>query len=233
MTRKMGCYDIIQRTQDGYFDANYLLHQWNGIPEHTKRRMDDFLSSASTKEFADTIIKREGKNIQPTDNEVMRKNAIPDYQVVIKGRVKTLKDGSKIPACVWMHPLLFIDFAMWINPSFKYDVLKFVHDELIKYRHEAGDSFREMSGAICKIVSGDAVSNALQEIAKALNYIVFNAHETYIRNKADEPKIREYCELEKDISKLINFGFIKSLEELKSHLRKIWASKWSLPTLAS
>lgn len=31
-----------------------------------------------------------------------------------------------------MHPLLFIDFAMWLNPAFKYDVLKFVYDELRK-----------------------------------------------------------------------------------------------------
>lgn len=39
-----------------------------------------------------------------------------------------------------MHPMLFIDFAMWINPEFKYDVIKFVHDEMIRYRNEAGET---------------------------------------------------------------------------------------------
>lgn len=36
-----------------------------------------------------------------------------------------------------MHPLLFIDFAMWLNPAFKVKVLKFVYDELIKFRNLA------------------------------------------------------------------------------------------------
>ena len=39
-----------------------------------------------------------------------------------------LKTRGKYNGGTWMHPMLFIDFAMWINPSFKYDVLKFVYD---------------------------------------------------------------------------------------------------------
>jgi len=39
----------------------------------------------------------------------------------------------------WMHPILFIDFAMWINPKFKVKVLKFLHDKLIKHRIDTGD----------------------------------------------------------------------------------------------
>lgn len=52
----------------------------------------------------------------------------------------------------WMHPILFIDFAMWINPSFKYDVLKFVYDELIKFRNLAGDAYPRMCAAVYTIL---------------------------------------------------------------------------------
>lgn len=63
----------------------------------------------------------------------------------------------------WMHPILFIDFAMWINPSFKYDVIKFVYDEMIRYRNEAGDAYRELSSAIMKIVPKDFMPKAMQK----------------------------------------------------------------------
>jgi len=90
--------------------------------------MDEFLNSSNTKEFIEAI---KAEEVQVSDNQVMRKITIPDNQVVIKGKVKTLKDGTKLPASIWMHPLLFIDFAMWINPTFKVKVLKFVYDEMI------------------------------------------------------------------------------------------------------
>ncbi len=41
----------------------------------------------------------------------------------------------------WVHPMLFIDISMWINPYFKYDVVKFAQDEMIKFRNLAGDAY--------------------------------------------------------------------------------------------
>lgn len=57
----------------------------------------------------------------------------------------------------WMTPLLFIDFAMWLNPTFKVQVLKFVYDELIRYRNEAGDAYREIHEAISFTTYFDSV----------------------------------------------------------------------------
>ena len=51
LTRKMGDFNVFQRTSDGYFDANSLLKQWNDNPENTRRRLDDFMNSSRTKEF--------------------------------------------------------------------------------------------------------------------------------------------------------------------------------------
>ena len=41
-----------------------------------------------------------------------------------------------------MSSLLFIDFAIWLNPSFKVQVLKFVYDQLIKQRHDTDAELR-------------------------------------------------------------------------------------------
>jgi 23S rRNA-/tRNA-specific pseudouridylate synthase len=218
MVRRMGNYDIIQRTQDGYFDANLLLHQWNKNPEHTRRRIDDFLSSVSTKEFMEALIKEESSE--------KGNFAIPNNQAVIKGKTKTLSDGTKIPASVWMHPFLFIDFAMWINPTFKVKVIKFVYDEMIKYRHEAGDEYRALSAAIRRIVPADFMQTAMKKIAEALNWIVFNSHETGIRNKfGDEQKQRELSALERKVADLINEDFITDYNQLISYLKRLYRDR--------
>jgi hypothetical protein len=60
-----------------------------------------------------------------------------------------------------MHPFLFIDFAMWINPKFKYEVIKFVYDRLIQYRNDAGDAYKEMAKAIAKIVDKSFMQTAM------------------------------------------------------------------------
>ena len=63
----------------------------------------------------------------------------------------------------WMTPLMFLDFAMWLNPAFKVKVLKFVQDEMIKFRNEAGDNHKEMASAIQKIVSKDFMPVAMKK----------------------------------------------------------------------
>jgi hypothetical protein len=218
MVRKMGNYDVIQQTSDGYFDANLLLYQWNKRPEHSRRKMDDFLASENTKTFINTIAKRE--------KSTGRNFSTPNNQVVIKGKVRTLSDGTKIPASIWMHPFLFIDFAMWINPEFKYDVIKFVYDEMIKYRHEAGDEYKSLGYAIRKIVPSDSMQKAMKKTGEALNWIVFNSHEQGLRNKfGDEQKLRELSALERKVADLINEGFITDFRQMVNYLRKLYHEK--------
>lgn len=57
MVRKMGSFEVLQRTKDGYFDANALLSQWNNIKSNPERRMSRFLESPKTKEFIEEINK--------------------------------------------------------------------------------------------------------------------------------------------------------------------------------
>ncbi|MDR2146404.1 MAG: KilA-N domain-containing protein [Tannerella sp.] len=219
MIRKMGNYEIIQRTLDGYFEANALLRQWNNDIQHEdKREMNKFLSSEKTKEFIETIVERE--------NEKSIFRDFGELQVVIKGKTRGLLHGGSLPASVWMHPLLFIDFAMWINPRFKYDVLKFVFDEMIKYRHEAGDEYRTLAAAIQKIVKKDFIYPAMSKIAEGLNWVIFNSHEPAIRNKfGDEDKQRELSTLEKKLADLINEGFLTNFDQVLNYLRKRYNEK--------
>lgn len=206
MVRPMGDFEVTQRTKDGFFNATELLKQWNK-KSGMKKEVTKFLDLDSTSELIRVIMERE--NLHTQDSAYVKSRA---------------SRGDN--AGTWMHPILFIDFAMWINPSFKYDVIKFVYDEMIRYRNEAGDAYRELSSAIMKIVPKDFMPKAMQKIGEALNWVVFNQHEKMLRNKfGDEKKQRELCHLENKVADLINEGFITDFDKLIIYLRRQYAKR--------
>ena len=48
----------------------------------------------------------------------------------------------------WVHPYLFIDLALAINPKLKLEVYRWIQDYLLKYRNKSGDSYKRMTGAL-------------------------------------------------------------------------------------
>lgn len=210
MVRYIDSFSVVQRTSDGYFDGGELLRQWNCIKANPRRRMAEFVDSPKVKEFIKALA---------IDESHRSKTDIGENQLLIKIRGKNTKEG-KNPDKVWMNPLLFIKFAMWINPTFEVKVLRFVYDEMIRYRNDAGDAYKELSSAIMKIVPKDFMPKAMQKVGEALNWIVFNNHEKMLRNKhGNESKQRELYQLEKKVADLINEGFISSYENLLIYLR--------------
>lgn len=210
LTRKMGDFDVFQRTKDGMFNATTLLKQWN---ENTgsQKQMIHFTENKNTEEFVKVLISKE---------DLKERNS-----VLIQSRGK---NGG-----TWMHPFLFIDFAMWINPEFKYDVIKFVYDELIKYRVDAGIEYKEVGRVISSIVDKSFIATAMSNVSKAINHIVFGGHESGIRNKQGcESKMRKLLDIEKNIVMLIDCGFVNSYDQLMNYLRKEWVKRWQPKELA-
>lgn len=201
--RKMGNFAVKQRTQDGMFNATELLKQWNETSGQQKK-LDHYFENQSTEEFINALILEENYN---TRNSVYLKS---------RG-----KNGG-----TWMNPILFIDFAMWLNPKFKVKVLKFVYDELIKHRHEAGDNYLILTSALKKIVHKSFLPVAIQNVAKAINFIVYNDHKAGIRNtEATSEDLKKLADLEIKITELINDGFITNYTQLMNYLRKQWTKE--------
>lgn len=63
-----------------------------------------------------------------------------------EGTVKISGRGNK--SHTWVHPLLFLDMALSINPRLKVEVYKWLYDSLLRYRNESGDSYKKMCGAL-------------------------------------------------------------------------------------
>ncbi|QUB66098.1 KilA-N domain-containing protein [Prevotella melaninogenica] len=218
MTRPMGQFTVEQRTKDGFFDGANLLRQWNGVEGNPRRRMSEFLESAKVKEFLNALAE---------DESHRRKIDIAKNQLLTKVSGKLTKYG-KTQDKVWMNPILFLKFAMWINPRFEVQVIRFVYDNMIEYRNEAGDAYKELCVAISKIVGKGFLRVAISNIAKAINWIVFNNHEAMIRNKEGiECKMKELFSAEKTIAMLINDGFLCSYDCVIDYLRRKWSEKWT------
>lgn len=211
MTRKMGEYEVLQRTNDDFFDGNALLMQWNANPSNTRRRMSEFLDSPKTKEFLDALIEDESQR---------RKTDKGDIQLVIKSKGKSTAKG-KTPDKVWMSPLLFIKFAMYLNPRFEVQVLRFVYDELIRNRHKAGDNYKSLTSAVSMFPDVD-----YPNLARALNLVVFNQHYNGIRNNATESQLAELHALEEKLAFTIEAGLVKSQAQLIIIMRKMWNEKY-------
>lgn len=207
MIRPMGEFSVTQRTKDGYFCATSLLKQWNSSTG-MKKEVKDYLENHSTSELITTIKERE--------------NFTSGNSPYLKSKASRGENAG-----TWMHPILFIDFAMWINPSFKYDVIKFVYDEMIKFRNLAGDAYPSMCRAVRSIMPEPIFREKVKDLAKSLNIIVYGRHESEMRNKVgDESKIREMYELEKQIAQWINIGLVGNYKQLKAALNKLYYQKY-------
>ena len=209
MVRPMGDFQVQQRTKDGMFNATSLLKQWNDSKGQQKQMIHYFDNSA-TKEYIDTI--------QAKENFTQRNS------VYVKSKARADRGGG-----TWMHPMLFIDFAMWINPSFKYDVLKFVYDQMIRYRNEAGDAYKYLSAAVATLVEKPFMAGAMSQISKGINFCVFGDHRKMIRNeRGDEAAQRALFDFERKLGDLINEGFLKSFEDVMRYLRDTWRRKFQV-----
>lgn len=205
MKRPLAGFVVEQRTKDAFFNATSLLKQWNEQTGVTQRHLDKYFASSKTVEFIQTIIKRENLNTPK--------------MVYLKSRGR---NGG-----TYMHPILFIDFCMWINPSFKYDVLRFVYDKMLTYRNKAGDAYRELASAMGKICAPHQMKRYMPILGKGINYIITNKHDKQLRNEyGTEEKQKEYFELEKQVAMLINEGFLKTPEDVVNYLRRKFQQKY-------
>lgn len=207
MTRKMGQFDVLQRTSDGMFNATALLKQWN-FNSGQQKKIDHYFSNDSTKEFIKAIIE-ESKN----DTAI---TASAENQVfTIK------KGGDPKNQGTWVCALLFVDFAMWLNPSFKVKVLQFVYDKLIEMRHSAGDNYKKLTAAVCRFPD---VNYA--DIAMGINWIVFNKHGKDLRQSATLKELEEVTDIENKIAFAIDMGYVNNQADIINTLRKMYNDKY-------
>ena len=222
MTRKMGDFDVFQRTKDAMFDASALLHQWN-MNRKSKKKIDEFLRIKPTKEFIDEL----GNELKINGSDYNRHQE-PTLICTVKGRATNGKGGT--PDKVWMHPYLFIKFAMWLNPRFEVQVIKFVYDQLITLRNQIGDGYKDFSAACSKI--GCVTPDDYKIMARCLNCAVLGKErQSKQRNELTEKEADDIDKISNLFVNAVENGWITTIDQAKAYFRKEYNSRFlkSLP----
>lgn len=145
MKRELFGHEITQKSKSEFFSATDLVkfgNKWRLINGMNMFNLSQYLNQKQTGEFIDEL-----------NNKYSN--------CLIKGRGRS--------SHTWVHPLLFIDIALAINPKLKIEVYEWLFDNLIKYRNDSGDSYREMSSALYSRFNNN--KEFPKYISKVANYI--------------------------------------------------------------
>lgn len=201
MERKFKGGIIRQNHKTGWFNATDLIKVANEYRAQIgleKKAIADYLKNNSTQEFI---------------KEILDKEDISEAYETKKG-----KGGG-----TWVHQLILIDIAMWLSPSFKYEAMRWLNDNLIENRDLSGDSYKVMTSSIISYY-GDDIAKAgvtIPKLAKAIK----TSLKVDDWNKANEKQLFYRNEIQKNISLMlkagveINKAFIVALNEVKEDLK--------------
>lgn len=116
-----------QKSKSGMFNATDLVYIGNEKRRELNKdkfNLSQYLKSKSVLEFIEEL-----------------QYQYPQEKIIdLKGKGRA--------SVTWVHPLLFIDIALSIDPKVKVGVYKWLQDELVKYRNDSGDSYKKMVGSL-------------------------------------------------------------------------------------
>lgn len=183
------------------------------------RRIEHILSNEESAERIYYILEKQGfiKTGFPAFIEEVKKTSL--IKVMKKyGVYKTV--GARNNRSVSCNPYIWVLLALELNPEIYATVVMWLTDNLIINRIEAGDRYNDLCRAASIFPDVD-----YRVIAKGLNYIVFNIHETLLRNKATQEQLKELDDLQKSLAFAIDMGYIKSYKQLIDEMRVLYRKK--------
>ncbi len=190
--------EISQKSKTEFFSATDMVkagNKWrisNGLNPFD---MSEWFRLKSTKEFIAELEKHYGK-----------------IKVSGRGRGKH----------TWVHPLLFLDMALSINPRLKIEVYEWLYDSLLKFRNESGDSYRKMCGSLYAHESNrdyfrrriSLLASKIQEICKVHNWQEATEVQLKLRDNIQH-NILIISNVLRDNDKAIEYGIREALRDEK------------------
>lgn len=200
MYRDLNGMNIRQSTKTGMYNANDLVEIYNANRSlnQKKKYIHHYFETKGTNDLIAALCTEENL----TTDKVHK--------------ARRGKNGG-----TWMHPYLFIDFAMWLSPEFKVVALRWIHDNLIGKRKDCGGFFKEM----CQALHENGVADPLEykREARMINNIVFGVETGKPRDKATEKELDMLNKLQKMDTKLIKEGktYLERLDMLHRTKRMV------------
>lgn len=186
------------------------------------RRIRDFFVNQSEIDYVVELLDLDGAFIKAEKSAFIElsKN---------KGLISSLKKigyystkGARENKAVYCNQYLFVAIAQWLNPMFRAYVTKWVTDQLIINRIEAGNNFNSLCNSINQHMIPNLSDNGkkfiFSNMAKLINKKVFGKHDDNLRQIASKEQLSELNKWETKLSTLIEVGYIKDYQEAKDYI---------------
>lgn len=195
MKRKTLGEIISQKSKSGFFSATELLlagNKYRAMNGLKLVRLEGYFKNSANIEFMKELESKYGK-------------------------IKT--DGRGRGVHIWVHPLLFLDIALWIDPKMKIEVYEWLLDNLLLFRSDSGDSYKKMTGALYVHAKNKTMFNKnIQVVARRIKMECGvkdwnTASEKQLRMR---DRIHEFisfaCDMVKDANIAVEIGIKKAKE---------------------
>lgn len=204
MKRELFGDEINQDSKTEFFSATDLVragNKWRVINNLPIFNLNVWFESKSTKEF----------------KESLEKNF---------GTVKINSKGKN--QHTWVHPFLFIDIALAINPELKIEVYSWIYDSLIRYRNDSGDSHKMMTGSIFNNINNKSeIKNCLIKTANKIRIACGiekesdwqHATEQQLKKRDEIHKtISRFCDIIPDVNEAVRLSIIAVEKEFNKQI---------------
>lgn len=196
MKRELFGCEISQQSKTEFFSATDLVKAGNRWRMLNMMQPFDYSAYIKTKSFLEFKSEVEAKY----------------------GKVLISGHGRGIHS--WVHPIVFIDISLAINPKLKVEVYEWLFDNLIKFRNDSGDSYKEMSAAIYVRVSNKRdFPNYIQRVASFIkesigvdNWDVATELQLKQRDKIHN-SIKLLCNVLNDTDQAVRLGVYETLKK--------------------
>lgn len=186
------------------------------------KRIENILSNKDSSERIYYILDKQGYMVNtafPVFMEMVEKESLVKVMKKL-GAYKTIGRGeNRRTVC---NPYIWVLVAMELNPMIYAEVVMWLTDRLILNRIEAGDRYNTLSRAVARFEDVDYAKMAI-----GLNYIVFNEHQSMIRNRATQEQLRELDQLQSNLVFYIDMGHVKTFKDLLNIMRELYAKKYN------
>ncbi len=208
---------VRQETKNGFMSVTDLqqayekarwMHGWSDRNIHT------VLQASGTQEKVYHLLKERNLiNLGfPNFTELVESKGLI---TVMKGLGVWKTTGRGTNRNVVCDPYIWTLLAMELNPMLYAKVIIWLTDSLIFDRMDAGDKFKPMNAAICKLLSKPDYPTYAREI----NMRVFGEHITGMRNLASAKELRLISEIENTVTKAIQHGWVKTEDDILKLIR--------------
>jgi len=193
---------IRQNSKTGFLNINDLHRVYLNSDSNNVKTIDKYWELQSTLELLEVL------SGQLNESDILNTPEIGELKTTLNKPLNLVQTKRGKNGGTWVHPYVFIDFAMWLSVDFKIWALKVVSDKVLKFRNEAGDQYKEMSSALS--LAGMYKPSDFAREAKMINRVVFGGHKVGLRNQANEQQLELLNKVQ-----LYNAELIKQNESFK------------------